>query len=187
VIPVHRHAEAQPIGIGFAEERPELFKNIILGNTWAWPTTKSEPRGLWSVIAGGQIGEFLQMNFNVPFQRVDHRGIAAFYPHEITAERDYFLGLDAGLLRRRSKPTLIFWGSKDSGFLGSDLARWEKVLPHHRTIMLPNASHFFFEDAPHRVTNEMHRFLTSETTNANEQLRREGLAEPHDRIHSAQL
>jgi hypothetical protein len=53
--------------------------------------------------------------------------------------------------------------------------------------MLPNTSHFFFEDAPQRVTDEMHRFLTSETTNANEQLRREGLAEPHDRIHSAQL
>jgi pimeloyl-ACP methyl ester carboxylesterase len=178
-----------PIGIGFAEDRPELVKNIILGNTWAWPTTKSEPRGLWSVIAGGPIGEFLQMNFNGvvsvsfassgvhqeqalsiyerPLQPVDHRGIAAFYPHEITTERDYFLSLDAGVSRLRSKPTLIFWGSKDSGFSGSDLARWEKALPHHGTIMLPNANHFFFEDANRQVTDEMRIFLTSETTNAN--------------------
>jgi pimeloyl-ACP methyl ester carboxylesterase len=179
-----------PIGIGIAEDRPELVRNIILGNTWAWPTKKSEPRGLWSVIAGGPIGEFLQINFNGvvyesfassgvhphpeqalsiykrPLQPVDRRGIAVFYAREITIERDYFLGLDAGLSRLRSKPTLIFWGSKDPGFLGNDLERWEKVLPHHRTIILPNANHFFFEDAPQQVIDETRRFMTSETVNA---------------------
>jgi pimeloyl-ACP methyl ester carboxylesterase len=174
-----------PIGIGFAEDRPELVKSIILGNTWAWPTSKGEPRGLWSVIAGGPIGEFLQMNFNgvvsfvgnsvhassaqaltfykLPFQPIDRRGIAVFYPHEITAEADYFVSLDAKLSRLRSKPALFLWGAKDPGFLGTDLARWEKDFPDHRTVILPNANHFFFEDATRQVTDEMDKFLTSET------------------------
>ena len=53
-----------PIGLGLAERRPELVRRLVLGNTWAWPTKKSEPRGMFSLIAGGPIGEFVQMNFN---------------------------------------------------------------------------------------------------------------------------
>jgi len=92
-----------PIGLGLAGRRPELVRRVVLGSTWAWQTSTSEPRGKFSVIAGGPLGEFVQVNFNGfaslalkdgvvrelppdvaevylrPFQPLDRRGIAAFH------------------------------------------------------------------------------------------------------------
>jgi haloalkane dehalogenase len=176
-----------PIGFAFAERRPELVRAFVLGSTWAWPTAKSEPRGIFSVIAGGPIGEFAQVNFNGvvaagvnnsilrtpprevidlyerPFAPLGRRGIAAFYPAQITAATEWFAQLDAGLPRVGDKRTLIFWALKDRGFPRDDLARWERALPDHKTIELPNAGHFFFEDATDRVTNEIRDFAASAT------------------------
>lgn len=101
-----------PFGLGLAGRRPELVRRVVLGNTWAWPTGTMGPLGLFSKIAGGLIGEFVQMNFNGfvvfalkqgvvrelpeditemyvrPFRPLDRRGVAAFYPGEITAAVD---------------------------------------------------------------------------------------------------
>ncbi|MEA3176554.1 MAG: haloalkane dehalogenase [Gammaproteobacteria bacterium] len=171
-----------PIGMGLAIRRPELIRRVVLGSTWAWRTSASEPRGQWSVIAGGHIGEFLQINFNGvvaaalnsgivrqlptdvaalyrrPFLPLDHRGIAAFYPHEITAADDYFRELEAGLGRVADKPALILWAGKDIGFPRRDLVRWERAFPDHKTIELPDANHFFFEDTAQQVIQEVRSF-----------------------------
>ncbi|OJH33574.1 hypothetical protein BON30_48055 [Cystobacter ferrugineus] len=177
-----------PIGIGLAQRRPELVRRMILGSTWAWRTRTSEPRGIWSVIAGGPVGEFVQMNFNGlasfalkdsivrelppdvadvyvrPFQPLDRRGIAAFYPGQITAADDYFAELEAGLPSLEGKPTLIFWALEDPGFPRGDLERWEQALPDHRTVELPNAHHFFFEDTADEVVSEIRAFMSSDGT-----------------------
>jgi pimeloyl-ACP methyl ester carboxylesterase len=171
-----------PIGLGLAERRPELVRAVVLGSTWAWPTTTHEPRGKFSVIMGGPIGEFLQTNFNAfaslgirngilrqlspriadlyvrPFRPLDRRGIAAFYPGQITAATAYFAELEAGLPRLADKRALIFWAREDRGFPGSDRARFEKVFPQHQTIDLPAAGHFFFEDAADQMIPAIRAF-----------------------------
>ncbi len=53
-----------PIGLGFAGRRPELVRHVVLGSTWVSPTTTREARGKFSMIAGGPVGEFAQVNFN---------------------------------------------------------------------------------------------------------------------------
>ena len=160
-----------PIGLGFAGRRPELVSRLVLGNTWAWPTNTSEIRGKFSVIMGGPLGEFVQMNFNGfakfalkqgvvrplpkevvemylrPFRPFDRRGVAAFYPGQITAASAYMSEVEAGLHRVKDRETLIFWGLRDVGFPASDLKRFEQAFPNHKTIELPEADHFFFEDA----------------------------------------
>jgi pimeloyl-ACP methyl ester carboxylesterase len=170
-----------PIGLGFAGRRPELVRQVVLGNTWAWPTSTSEVRGKFSVIVGGPIGEFAQINFNGfasfgvkngvvrtlppevselyvrPFRPIDRRGIAAFYPGQITAATDYFTEVEAGLGRLRDRPALIFWGLRDIGFPRVDLERFERAFPRHTTIELPDADHFFFEDAAPRIIQEIER------------------------------
>jgi len=174
-----------PIGIGLAERRPELVRRVVLGSTWAWPTSRSEPRGIFSTIVGGPVGEFAQMNFNGfarfgirhgivrelpaevfamyvrPFVPPERRGVAAFYPGQITAAVDTFVELEAGLPKLRDKPALIFWALQDAGFPRADLERWEKAFPNHKTIELPEANHFFFEDAADQMIPEI-RALTSE-------------------------
>jgi haloalkane dehalogenase len=173
-----------PIGLGLAGRRPELVRRIILGNTWAWPTTTSEARGKFSIIAGGPIGEFVQMNFNGfpavalergvvrklpddvtemylrPFRPLDRRGVAAFYPGQITAASEYLTEVEAGLSRVRDRRALIFWGMRDPGFPRVDLERFERAFPNHKTIELTDADHFFFEDAAPQMVKEIAAFAS---------------------------
>jgi pimeloyl-ACP methyl ester carboxylesterase len=175
-----------PIGLGLAGRRPELVRRVVLGSTWAWQTNTSVPRGKFSVIAGGPIGEFVQMNFNGfaalgikngvvrdlpsdvldvylrPFRPLHRRGIAAFYPGQITAATDYFAEVEAGLPRLAAKKALIFWALQDLGFPRGDLARFEQVFPNHKTIELPNANHFFFEDEADEMIPEIRAFISSD-------------------------
>jgi pimeloyl-ACP methyl ester carboxylesterase len=172
-----------PIGLGLAGRRPELIRGVILGVTWTSPTSTGEPRGKFSLIAGGPIGEFAQVNFNGfasvgidsgivrelsaaekavylhPFRPLDRRGIAAFYPGQILAARDYFVEVEAGLPRLSDKPALIFWALQDPGMTARDRAQLEAAFPTHKTIELPNASHFFFEDALAEMLPEIHAFM----------------------------
>jgi pimeloyl-ACP methyl ester carboxylesterase len=177
-----------PIGLGLAGRRPELVRRVVLGSTWAWQTSTSEPRGRFSVIAGGPLGEFVQVNFSGfaalalkdgvvrelppdvaevylrPFQPLDRRGIAAFYPGQITAATEYFAEVEAGLPRVADKAALVFWALQDAGFPRADLTRFEETFPNHKTIELPHANHFFFEDAAEQMISEIHAFVSSEPT-----------------------
>jgi pimeloyl-ACP methyl ester carboxylesterase len=161
-------------------------RRVILGSTWAWQTTTSEPRGLFSVVAGGPVGEFVQVNFNGfaslalkdgivrdlppdvldvytrPFLPLDRRGIAAFYPGQITAATDYFVEVEAGLPHLADKPALIFWALQDAGFPRADLVRFERTFPNHKTIELPTLNHFFFEDAAAEMIPEIRAFMASD-------------------------
>jgi haloalkane dehalogenase len=172
-----------PIGLGFAARHPELVRGLVLGSTWAWPTTTAEPRGKFSVIAGGPIGEFVQMNFNgfarlgvrngivrtlpsselelysMPFAALDRRGIAAFYPGQINQAGGYFADLERALPRLAAKPALIFWALRDAGFPRADLVRFERAFPNHRTYELANADHFFFEDARAEMQTAIRTFV----------------------------
>jgi haloalkane dehalogenase len=179
-----------PIGLGFAGRHPERVSGVILGSTWAWQTSTSVPRGKFSVVAGGPIGEFVQMNFNGfatialkngivrelpadvadvyvrPFRPLDRRGIAAFYPGQITAATGYFAEVEAGLPRLKDKKVLIFWALNDVGFPRGDLARFEQVFPNHKTIEFPNAKHFFFEDEAETMVKEIRKFMESDSVGA---------------------
>lgn len=175
-----------PIGLGLAGRRPELVRRVVLGNTWAWPTSTSEARGKFSKIAGGPIGELAQMNFNGfasfglshgvirelpeevtemylrPFRPLDRRGVAAFYPGQITEASEYMAEVEAGLGRIGDRRALIFWGMLDQGFPRADLERFEKAFPSHRTIELAGADHFFFEDAAPQMIKEIASFASAE-------------------------
>lgn len=175
-----------PIGLGFAGRRPELVRGVVLGATWTSPTTTDVPRGKFSMIAGGPVGEFAQVNFNAlasfavessivhppsqevvelyvrPFRPLDRRGIAAFYPGQIRAATDYFLEVEAKLPRLVAKPALIFWALQDQGGSSSDRQLFEAMFPNHKTVELPQASHFFFEDAEELTISEIRAFVPSD-------------------------
>jgi pimeloyl-ACP methyl ester carboxylesterase len=173
-----------PIGLGFAGRHPELVRGVVLGATWTAPTTSDMARGKFSLIAGGPVGEFAQVNFNAlarfavkssivhnvsqdvldmylrPFRPLGpRRGIAAFYPGQITAATDYFREVDANLPRLVDKPALILWPLRDPGSGADDRERFEAIFPKHRTIELRDASHFFFEDAADVIISEVRSFV----------------------------
>ncbi|WP_187142952.1 alpha/beta fold hydrolase [Terriglobus albidus] len=174
-----------PIGLAFAERRPELIRGMILGNTWAWPSDNRTTLGKFSVIAGGPIGEFLQTSFNgftrmgiqngivkkLPASTLDayiapsvppnKRGVGSFYPGQIIAARDFFEGVERNLGRLRDKRALIFWGLHDVGFPRSDIDRFKQIFPVHHVVEFPNADHFFFEDEGEEMIPEIRNFVDS--------------------------
>lgn len=181
------HDWGGPIGLGLAGRHPELIRRIVLGNTWAWPTSAREPRGVFSKVVGGPIGEFAQMNFNGfvwmalkhdivrrlpadvaevymrPFRPLERRGVAAFYPGQIIAASEYLSEVEASLPRVADRPALFSWGMQDPGFPRGDLDRFETLFPRHKTIELEGANHFFFEDAAERVIKEIAAFAVDAT------------------------
>ena len=90
------------------------------------------------------------------------RGIAAFYPGQITADTAYFRELEAGLSGLRTKPALIFGALQDPGFPRQDLERWQQTFPRHQTVELPKASHFFFEDEAQTMVQRMNVFMQAQ-------------------------
>jgi haloalkane dehalogenase len=99
-----------------------------------------------------------------PFRPLSGRGVAAFYPGQITAASAYFRQLETGLPRLASRKALFLWGTRDPGFPPADLAPFEAAFPDHHTVELPQASHFFFEDAPARVIDEIRAFAAAPGT-----------------------
>jgi haloalkane dehalogenase len=97
-----------------------------------------------------------------PFRPLDRRGIAAFYPGQITAATDFFAEVEAGLPRLAGKRALIFWALNDAGFPRPDLEKFRKAFPHNTTIELPGLDHFFFEDAKDEMIPHIHEFMASD-------------------------
>ncbi|MDB4936389.1 MAG: hypothetical protein JWP87_3361 [Labilithrix sp.] len=175
-----------PIGLGLAGRRPELARRFVVGSTWAWPTNTSVPRGKFSWLVGGPVGELAQVNFNAfakagiengivralppdvaevyvrPFLPLDRRGIAAFYPGQINDATAFFAEVEASLPRLADKEALVLWALEDQGFPREDLVRFESTFPKHKTIELPNADHFFFEDVAEQMVAEMRAFVPLE-------------------------
>lgn len=168
-----------PIGLAFAARHPERVHGVVLGSTWAAPTTTELPRGKFSLLVGGPIGELAQINFNAfvaagqgggvvralspaerdgyrrPFVPLSRRGIAAFYPGQIVDANPWFIEVEAGLARLADKPALIYRAMRDPGSDREDIARFERAFPRHRTVDLPDADHFFFEDVGPQMVRDI--------------------------------
>jgi haloalkane dehalogenase len=99
-----------------------------------------------------------------PFRPLARRGVAAFYPGQITAASDYMSEVEAGLTRVGDRRALIFWGLRDPGFPRADLERFQRAFPDHKTIELADGDHFFFEDALDLMVQEIRAFLASDGT-----------------------
>jgi len=168
-----------PIGLGVAGRHPERIHALVIGNSWAWPENGNPKKEGFSSVMGGPVGRFAIRNFDAfvnlliplgttrslaademrayrgPFPTRASRMPTAIFPREIIASRDYLAEVEAGLPRLKEKPTLIVWGAKEGGFNGQELPRFERLFPHHRTVLLENARHFIQEDEAPRIASEI--------------------------------
>jgi haloalkane dehalogenase len=171
-----------PVGLGLAGRRPELVSRLIIGNTFAWPLA-AEPRiRVFSAVLGGPPGRALNRWLNVaprvffargfaqpvpaevmhaymaPWQDPRRRAPAAIAPRQLIMASSYLAEVEAGLPQIADRPALIVWGTKDFAFRESARRRFERAFPHHRTVLLPHASHFLQEDAGEQIATEFKSF-----------------------------
>ena len=170
-----------PIGLGLAARRPGLAERLIIGNTFAWPLRELRVR-LFSAALGGPPGRLLTRWFNLaprvffargfaqpvpasvrqlylaPWRDPQRRAPAAIAPRQLVAASPYLAQVEAGLPKISDRPALIVWGLKDFAFGDSARQRFEQAFPHHRSVLLPHASHFLQEDAGEQIADEIRSF-----------------------------
>jgi haloalkane dehalogenase len=176
-----------PIGLGVAGRRPELFRALVIGNSWAWPIERAPAIERFSRIMGGPIGGFLIRRLNAfvnvfipagmkrgrpsrevmeayrgPFARRESREPVHVFPREILASRAFLAEVERNLAALRGLPTLLTWGDRDVAFKAAELRRFEELFPRHRTVVLRGAGHYIQEDAPADIANAIERWWTDE-------------------------
>ena len=172
-----------PIGLGLAGRRPELFRALVIGNTWAWPVGHAPNLENFSRIMGGPIGGFLIHRFNVfvnlfipagmkrkkpsrevmdayrgPFTDRESREPVHVFPREILASRPYLAGVERNLARLSQLPVLIVWGDRDVAFRKTELETFQRLFPRQRTVILHGAGHYIQEDAPEEIAAAIDRW-----------------------------
>ena len=56
-------------------------------------------------------------------------------------------------------PTLILWGENDEFAPVGGAHRFHKEIPGSKLVLVEDAGHFVYEDAPERCASEVIRFL----------------------------
>jgi haloalkane dehalogenase len=174
-----------PIGLGFAERRPELVRRLIIGNTWAWPHSHEPRIRAFSWIMGGPIGGALTRRFNfvprvffsrgfarpidpevlklyfAPWSDPSRRLPAVIAPRQLVAASPYLAEIETNLPTLADRPALIVWGTKDFAFREANRKRFEAAFPNHQTVLFNDASHFLQEDVGDRIADAFKAFAAT--------------------------
>jgi haloalkane dehalogenase len=180
-----------PIGLYVAGLDPSRVERLIVGNTFGWPVNGDVHFELFSRTMGGPVGRFAITRFNAfvnlmipagikqrpvtkeimhayraPLPTPDARMPTYWFPRAILRSHA-FLGLCAASLDALAdKEALIVWGDADFAFRPKERERFEAVLPRHRTVTLPGAGHYIWEDAPDAIATAVHEWWVPVPGNA---------------------
>jgi haloalkane dehalogenase len=147
---------------------------LVIGNTWAWPVNGDPHFELFSRFIGGAPVRVLIRHFNffvntmlpaghrrrrlsahemahyrLPLSTPAKRNPSGIFPHEILASQAFLAELENGVHERLADlPALLVWADADVAFRQRELRRWQSVLRHQHTTVLPGAGHYLQSDAP---------------------------------------
>jgi haloalkane dehalogenase len=169
------HDWGGPIGLAFASSNPDRVAGIVLGGTWFWPPDRrsrifSRVMSSWplqrAILKRNLFVErFLPagMNRELSPEEMDHYrrvqptpearvGVAEF-PRQIVKATPLLAKLEARVpATLGAKRVLITYPMRDAAFRPRDvLPRMRAAFPDSRVVELPNAKHYFVEDAPTEV------------------------------------
>lgn len=161
------------IGLAVAQRRPEVFRRLVLANTWAWPVNGILHFEAFGRIMGGPLTRLLVRQFNLlvsAFIPVGHkrrkpsdsemehyrraldtparRQASAVLPGAVLSGRAFFAAVEAGLPAIAHLPTLIIWGDADIAFRPQERERLEREFPDHQTVIVKDAGLYVESDAP---------------------------------------
>lgn len=166
------HDFGGPIGLPLALEEPHRVRDVVVINTWMWPSSDARVERISRVVAS-PLGRFLYKWLNasprwlLPGSFADKRRLSAevhrhyLAPFASRAQRQapWVLGCELWgsngyyeqLWSRRSQlsrlPLRVLWGMKDPAIGVDQLQRWREAFPQARVVELPDAGHFPQEEA----------------------------------------
>jgi haloalkane dehalogenase len=70
------------------------------------------------------------------------------------ASREFLTDLERGVKKTLAHlPTLLVWADADIAFRMRELHRWQSIMRHKHTTILPGAGHYLQSDAPEGFSN----------------------------------
>jgi haloalkane dehalogenase len=169
------HDWGGPIGLSVACSDPERVTGLVLGNTWFWPADRRAR--IFSKIMSSRPLQWAILKRNLFVERILPAGITrklsaaemehyravqptpearvgvAELPRQITAAGPFLAQLAESVPRQlAAKRVLITFPMRDSAFPAATvLPRLRGTFTDAHLVELPEAKHFFVEDAPQAV------------------------------------
>ncbi len=166
-----------PPAMSYAIKHPEKIKKLVVTNSWFWPVHNIPNFVNFSGMAGGSIGKFLTMNFNMigkvlskaaygpkkkmpeevrkhyymPHMEKSARVGTWVFPREIIGSTPWLETLWAQRDRIKHIPTAIVWGDSDIAFKEGELKVWTDLMENHTLTVLNKIGHYPPEEAPEEV------------------------------------
>lgn len=162
-----------PIGMAVAVRHPERVRAFVIGNTFAWPETGTRAK-IGSRVLGGPVGDLLVRRLGLftkamwrlvqrelteaeramyrgPHATPDSREPVQVFLRELLDARPLLEEIQDGVGRFAGRPALIVWGAKDPRFGEEERRRFEDAFVDHHTVVLEQAGHYLWEDAPGEI------------------------------------
>ncbi len=183
------HDVTGAIGLGVVVRRPEWFRAVIAGPSFAWPLEDYRQIYYSVKLIGSPIFRFLGINFNFlleytlrsltkkPRQHFSAQEKQAYrgpmtdrtvrrYPHDLfrsaARSHDYLADLEQRLRSLTGMPALLIFGDQDGLLKLGWLKRLEQLFPRHRSIVMQGCHHFPQEYDPIGVASAIQRWWDEE-------------------------
>jgi haloalkane dehalogenase len=177
------------IGLGVVARRPEWFRAVIIGPSFAWPIENYRRVYTFVKLIGSPLFRFLGNNFNFfleyyvrhvtkkPRQHFSAQEKQAYrepmaeravrrYPHDLfrsaARSHDYLADMEQRLLALQEMPALLIFGDLDGTIQMGWLARMERMFPHHRSLVMNDCHHFPQEYDPAGVATAIQSWWDEE-------------------------
>lgn len=191
------------IGLGVVARRPEWFRALIIGPSFAWPIEHYRRVYTFVRLVGSPLFRFLSANFNFFLeyylrhvirrsgQHFSAREKQAYrepmadhavrrYPHDLfksaARSHDYLADLEQRLLALKAMPALLIFGDQDGTIQLGWPTRFGRMFPRHRLIVINDCHHFPQEYDPRGLATAIQSWWDEEIK------RIEPLEEEHARL-----
>jgi haloalkane dehalogenase len=99
--------------------------------------------------------EKLKEAYVAPFNTPESRIPTWVFPRRIIESGKFLDELSKKLPRIINKKAILFWGEKDVIFPAPVKEEWKRILKNFTEVSLPEASHFFQEEEPDQIAQEI--------------------------------
>jgi haloalkane dehalogenase len=172
------HDSGGPIGLGVAVRRPDLFKALILTDTFGWALSDHNPSvaRMLKFVSGPVFGFFNQTFNLLPWivsrfaprrrrlskaeraaytkafpTRASRRRILTLF-RDLYVQEDYMRDIERGLEHQlKDLPVLLMYGENDAARRAGFMSRFEEIFPNHRSVVIKGEQHFPHEGAPEEM------------------------------------
>ncbi|MDX1521837.1 MAG: alpha/beta fold hydrolase, partial [Anaerolineae bacterium] len=174
-VTLYVHDASCAIGLGVAGRQPDWFRAAIISSSFAWPLDDypdivrflkivASPffgllinnfdfftRYFVKNLNGGRLSEAERAAYRGPFRQRSARRVQQEFFSSIVQSRDYLIDLEQRLLALDNLPVLLVYGTEDPAYKAGWLARFQKMFPRHRSLVLEGADHFPQEHDPAQI------------------------------------